>query len=407
MKYIIILGDGMSDYPIDELENKTPLQYANKPTIDYLAKHGEMGLVKTIPEGIAPGSDIANLSVMGYNPHIYYTGRSPLEAISIGAELSDNDIAFRCNLVTLSNHTNYYEKIMLDHSSDEITTEEAKSIIEYLNADLSSDDIKFFPGVSYRHILIWKNGPFDFDFTPPHDILDKKIYDYLPKGPFKNVFLKMMKKSNELLSNHPVNKERINKGLNPANSIWIWGEGKKPQLSNFTEKYGVKGSVISAVDLLKGIGICAGLKAINVEGATGNINTNFYGKAIAALEELKNGTDFIYLHIEAPDECGHRHELKNKVKAIELIDKKVVKTIKDELDKTKEDYRIMILPDHPTPLSLRTHTSDPVPFVIYDSTNTKENEVNSYDEYTASQTGVFIDKGHKLMDYFLSGGKNK
>jgi|LSQX01.1.fsa_nt_gb 2,3-bisphosphoglycerate-independent phosphoglycerate mutase len=403
MKYIIILGDGMSDYPIDELNNKTPLQYADKPTMDYFAKHGEMGLVKTIPDGISPGSDIANLSVMGYDPHKFYSGRSPLEAVSIGVKLSDYDISFRCNLVTLSEHSDYNKKIMIDHSSDEISSEEAKILIEYINKELSTPAIKFFPGVSYRHLLVWAGGPYDFNFTPPHDILDRRINNYLPKGPHKDIFLEMMRKSNKLLTNHFINKERIKKGLKPANSIWIWGEGKKPQLSSFTEKYKIKGSVISAVDLIKGIGLCAGLSSIDVEGATGNINTNFHGKAVAALDEIKKGIDFVYIHIEAPDESGHRNEMDNKIKAIELIDQKIIRTIKQELDNVGEDYRIMVLPDHPTPLSLRTHTSDPVPFVVFDNKKIVNNSIRVYDEDSASQTGIFIDEGHKLMDYFILG----
>ena len=403
MKYIIILGDGMSDYPIDELNNKTPLQYADKPTMDYFAKHGEMGLVKTIPDGISPGSDIANLSVMGYDPHKFYSGRSPLEAVSIGVKLSDYDISFRCNLVTLSEHSDYNKKIMIDHSSDEISSEEAKILIEYINKELSTPAIKFFPGVSYRHLLVWAGGPYDFNFTPPHDILDRRINNYLPKGPHKDIFLEMMRKSNKLLTNHFINKERIKKGLKPANSIWIWGEGKNPQLSSFTEKYRIKGSVISAVDLIKGIGLCAGLSSIDVEGATGNINTNFHGKAVAALDEIKKGIDFVYIHIEAPDESGHRNEMDNKIKAIELIDQKIIRTIKQELDNVGEDYRIMVLPDHPTPLSLRTHTSDPVPFVVFDNKKIVNNSIRVYDEDSASQTGIFIDEGHKLMDYFILG----
>jgi 2,3-bisphosphoglycerate-independent phosphoglycerate mutase len=422
MKYVVILGDGMSDYPLKELDNKTPLQYANIPNIDYLASRGELGLVKTVPEGISPGSDVANLSVMGYNPTEFYSGRSPLEAVSMGVELFDTDVTFRCNLVTLSDDAVYSEKVITDHSADEISTEEARELIQAISSELASKEIKFYPGVSYRHLIVWANGPFDFNLTPPHDILDKKISEYLPQGPYSDVFLEMMIKSSELLKNHPINLKRIEKGLRPANSIWIWGEGKKPSLSNFYEKYGIKGSVISAVDLIKGIGICAGLKSIDVEGATGNIHTNFIGKAEAALQELKNGQDFVYIHIEAPDECGHRNELENKIKAIELIDSKVVKVIKEGLDSLREAYKIMVLPDHPTPLSLRTHTSDPVPYIIYTSPNLEisstapldENKAivklcmdnttkNRYDEASAKNTGIIIAEGYKLMEYFITG----
>ncbi|MBZ4646919.1 MAG: putative homoserine kinase [Clostridia bacterium] len=405
MKYVVILGDGMADNPVVQLGDKTPLQFANIPTIDYLTRHGEIGLVKTVPDGIPPGSDAANLSVMGYNPYEYYTGRSPLEAASMGIELTNSDITFRCNLVTLSNDEPYSEKTMIDYSADEISTAEAREIILEVNRHLRTDNIEFYPGVSYRHLMVWHNGPYEFDFTPPHDILEKKIADYLPKGPNKNIILRMMEASSEFLKNHPVNLRRIEKGLRPANSIWIWGEGKKPALTSFYEKYGLKGSVISAVDLIKGIGICAGLRSVEVEGATGNIHTNFIGKAQAAVEELKKGQDFVYVHIEAPDECGHRYEIDNKVRSIEIIDQQVVRFIKEELDRMGEDYKIMVLPDHPTPLNLRTHTSEPVPFVIYQNNGKEENPLLSYDELTAQKTGVYFAEGYKLMDYFLNGEK--
>lgn len=403
MKYVVILGDGMADYPLEQLDGKTPLQYADIPTINHLAMNGEIGLVKTVPDEIAPGSDVANLSVMGYDPFQYYTGRSPLEAVSMGVQLSDTDITFRCNLVTLSEEEPYSEKIMLDYSSDEISTEEAKQIIEDVDKHLHTSSIKFYPGISYRHLTVWHNGPEEFTLTPPHDILEKKISDYLPKGPHKSIILDMMVKSYDLLKDHPVNRKRTAKGLRPANSIWIWGEGKKPQLSNFKEKYHLNGSVISAVDLIKGIGISAGLKSIDVEGATGNIHTNFLGKAKAALNELKNGQDFVYVHLEAPDECGHRQEIENKVKAIEFIDRQVVQVIKEGLDNIGEAYKIMILPDHPTPLKLRTHTSEPVPFLIYQSNHIKEKSFQRYDEFSAKQSGIYFPVGYKLMDYFIHG----
>ncbi len=401
MKYVVILTDGMADYPIEQLNNKTPLQYANIPTIDFLAEHGEIGKVKTVPDDMPPGSDTANLSVMGYDPHKYYTGRSPLEAVSMGVELSETDITFRCNLVTLSDEENFSEKTMIDYSSDEISSEEAKEIIESVNKYLQTDFIKFYPGIFYRHLMLWDNGPYPFTLTPPHDITGKGIGDYLPKGDQSNIILEMMQKSYEILKDHPVNKKRIARGLNPANSIWIWGEGKKPILSNFFDKYQLNGSVISAVDLIKGIGLAAGLKSIDVEGTTGNIDTNFIGKAEAAIKELKSGQDFVYVHIEAPDECGHRYEIENKVKAIEIIDQQIVKVIKTALDEMDEEYKIMILPDHPTPLSLRTHTNEPVPFLVYDSNNLQENPLQAYDEFSAEKTGIFVAEGYKLMDYFL------
>ncbi len=402
MKYIVILGDGMADLPIEQFGNQTPLQYANIPTIDWLAKHGELGLVKTVADGLSPGSDVANLSVMGYNPFEFYSGRSPLEAASMGIELLDTDITFRCNLVTLSDEEPYSEKIILDHSADEITTEEADILIQDVKKHLETDMIEFHTGISYRHLMVWHNGPYEFSLTPPHDILEKKIGEYMPQGLQADIIHNMMVKSHEFLKNHPINLKRIENGLRPANSIWIWGEGKKPQLSSFYEKYNLKGSVISAVDLIKGIGLCAEMESIDVEGATGNIHTNFIGKANAAIKALREGQDFVYLHIEAPDECGHRNEVENKVKSIELIDEQVVKIIKEQLDAMDEDYKIMILPDHPTPLCLRTHTSDPVPFLIYQSNRELTNPSQSYDEFSAKQTGLFVEEGHKLLDYFLN-----
>ncbi|MBU3128771.1 cofactor-independent phosphoglycerate mutase [Clostridium tagluense] len=403
MKYIVVLGDGMADYPMKELNNKTPIQYASTPAIDYMAKHGIIGMVKTVPEGMPPGSDTANMAVFGYDPFVYYSGRSPFEAASMGVPMLDTDITFRCNLVTLSEGEPYAEKIMLDHSAGEITTEESAELIRALSEYLSTEAIKFYPGISYRHLMIWDNGPFDWKLTPPHDILGKKVKDYMPKGLNSEVIEEMTKKSSQFLSRHDINKKRVAKGLNPANSIWIWGEGKRPLLSNFNEKYNLKGSVISAVDLIKGIGLCAGLDIIDVEGATGNINTNYIGKAKAAMAELAKGNDFVYIHVEAPDECGHRYEIENKYKAIEYIDNKIVKVIKEEMDRLGEDYKMIILPDHPTPLSLRTHTSDPVPFLIYQSNDEKDNPNGCYDEFAAKDTGLYFPEGYKLMDYFLKG----
>lgn len=390
----------MADYKVEELGSKTPLQYAKTPNFDYLAAKGEVGLVSTIPQGMPPGSDTANLAVMGYNPELYYTGRSPFEAASMGIDLKDTDVTFRCNVVTLSEAESYKDRIMLDHSADEITTEEAAVLIEALKKELETDAMKLYPGISYRHLLVCDKAPSDYKLIPPHDIIGRRIEEYLPTGKDSGVILEMMEKSVAILENHPINQDRIKRGLKPANSIWIWGEGKKPLLTKFPEKYGLKGAVISAVDLIKGIGKCADLQVIEVEGATGNIHTNYTGKAKAALEALSNGNDFVYIHIEAPDECGHRNERDNKVKSIELIDEKIAGYLIQELGKQSEDYRIMVLPDHPTPLSLRTHTSDPVPFLIYDSRMIKENPYN-FDEDGAAKSGLFFQEGYKLMDYFI------
>jgi len=400
MKYIVVLGDGMADYRMPELDNLTPLEKAKKPNIDRLAQKGRMGMVKTVPDGIAPGSDVANLSVMGYNPKVYYSGRSPLEAVSMGINLKDTDVTFRCNLVTLSDEEEYSQKTMIDYSSDEISTKEAGELIAEIQRHFGTSDITFYNGISYRHCMVWHNGSLDFKLTPPHDILERKITEYMPKGPYSETIIKMMVESYNILKDHPVNRERIAKGLRPANSIWIWGEGKKPALSSFNDKYKITGSVISAVDLIKGIGICAGLDSIDVEGATGNIHTNFLGKAQAALNEIEKGKDFVYVHLEAPDECGHRHEIENKVKSIELIDELVVGTLLNGLEKYR-DYRIMILPDHPTPLSLRTHTSEPIPFLIYQKCDEIDSGCTGYDEFQAKESGIMINDGYTLMDSFI------
>lgn len=406
-KYIVVLIDGASDYPLAELGNRTPLQAAGKPVINELARRGVVGMVKTIPEGVVPGSDSANLSILGYDPRIYSTGRSSLEAVSMGMELSENDVTFRCNLVTLSDESSYPEKSMLDYSAGEITTEEAKILINDMARVLQTDQIRFYPGVSYRHIIVWRGGIGEIDDTlvmiPPHDISGRQIADYLPKGKNSSVFLDFMLRSSLILRDHPVNAGRIKEGRNPANSIWIWAKAIKPALDSFYEKYGINGSVISAVDLVKGIGICAGLKPVDVKGATGNIHTDFEGKARAALKELERGQDFVYIHIEAPDECGHQGDFKEKIRAIELIDAKVIRVLKEQLELMKTDYSMMILPDHPTPIIKRTHTSDPVPFLIYDSKDAGiKNSSNIYDEFYPASNGIFISEGHKLLDYFLS-----
>ncbi len=402
MKYIVVLGDGMADYKLAELGGKTPLEAADKPNIDYMCAHGEIGLVKNVPESLSPGSDVANLSAFGYDPFTYYSGRSPLEAVSMGINIKDTDIIFRCNIVTVSDEENYLDKRIIDHSSDEITTEEAREIMKTVAEAFDNEFLKFYPGISYRHALVWDKGPYDFNLTPPHDILEQNLAQYLPKGEGSDILTEMTIKSYELLKDHPVNVKRRERGLKPANSIWIWGEGKKPALSSFKEKYGISGSVISAVDLIKGIAICAGLDSIDVEGATGNVHTNFKGKADAALKALGDGSDFVYIHLEAPDECGHRYEIENKVKSIELIDEKIVGYIKNALDAEGTDYRMLILPDHPTPLSLRTHTRDAVPYIIYDSTANENGCGVSYSEDNAASKGTLIEKGYTLMDYFLN-----
>lgn len=399
MKYIVILGDGMSDYPVPELGNKTPLQVAKKPNIDRLAQYGQLGLVKTVPETLPPGSDVANLSVLGYEPEKYYTGRSPLEAASIGIDLRDTDVTFRTNLVTLSEAERYEDRVMVDYSSDEISTEEAHQLLDTIQAHFNNELYTYYKGISYRHCLLWEKGSLDLDLTPPHDILGKRIADYLPSGKDSLPLLKMMKESQRLLENHPVNLKRKEKGLRPANSIWIWGEGKKPALDPFKDKYGLSGAVISAVDLIKGLGILAGMDSIDVKGATGNIDTNYLGKAQAALDALSQGKDFVFVHIEAPDECGHRYEIDNKVKSIELIDELVVASLIKGLE-VYEDYKILVLPDHPTPLSLRTHTRDPVPYILYQKSRAKKGSSMTYNEKNAQDAGIFIGSGTDLMAKF-------
>jgi len=402
MKYVVILGDGMADEPIESLGYKTPLDVADKPNIDRLAKLGEVGLVNTIPEGMKPGSDTANLSVIGYDPKIYYTGRSPLEAVSMGITMLDDDICYRCNVITVSEDEDVYEdKLVIDHSADEITSEEARELILAIQAVFGNDYKTFYPGVSYRHALIWKKGSVDVNLIPPHDILERRIGDSIPSGDHAEEIYDMMRKSYEILNHHPINEDRRKRGLRPANSIWIWGEGKKPILTSFEEKFGKKGVMVSAVDLLKGIAISAGMNSVDVEGATGNIHTNYEGKVKAVLDALKGDRDFAYIHLEAPDECGHRGETENKVLSIEQLDERVVKPIEAGLKALGEPYRIMILPDHPTPINYRTHTSTPVPYIIYDSTDGNHPSGVGYSEKLAESTGFYKAVGHDLMKQFL------
>lgn len=403
MKYAVVLCDGMADRPVPELNNMTPMQAANKPNMDYLASKGEVGLVKTVGAGLKPGSDVANLSVLGYDPAIYYSGRSPLEAASIGIDLKPDDVTLRCNLVTLSDEPNYEDKTMVDYCAGDISTPEAEELIKYIDENLGSDKFKFYAGVSYRHCLVWAKGePHPGVLTPPHDISDRKITDYIPKGDYIAELYDMMKKSYDLLMEHPVNKKRIAEGKRPANSIWLWGEGTKPKLDSFKGKFGKSASMISAVDLLKGIGKCAEMNVCQVEGATAYIDTNFDGKVQAAIDELKKGQDFVYIHIEAPDECGHRAEIQNKKLAIEIIDEKILTPLIAYLKDCGDDYSVMILPDHPTPICLKTHTSDPVPFLIYRSNDEKNSGVSTFCEETAEKTGLYIEPGCTLMNRFLA-----
>jgi len=399
MKYIIVLGDGMADKPIAELGDRTPLEYAHTPTMDRLSKLSEVGLVHTIPEGMKPGSDTANLSVLGYDPKKYYTGRSPLEALSIGVDMKDTDIAMRCNIVTLSTDDKpYAEKTIIDHSSGEISTEEARVLLDAVKAELEDDIYKFYVGTSYRHLTIWDKGEI-LELTPPHDVLGQVIGQYLPK----DAKLKdMMEKSYDILSNHPINIDRVNKGLNPANSIWFWGAGTRPSVTSFEEKNHKKGAMISAVDLLKGIAVGARMKNIDVEGADGTLHTNYEGKAQAAVDVLlKEDYDFVYIHVEAPDEMGHQGSVERKVKAIEFLDDRVIKPVVTAMDEAGVDYRMLVMPDHPTPICVRTHTSDPVPYMLYDSTDIQNNTWN-YNEKEAEAGGIYIAEGHKMIDHLLS-----
>lgn len=394
MKYIVMLGDGMADYPVEKLGGKTPLQVAEKPHIDSLAPYAELGMAKTVPAGLKPGSDVANLAAMGYNPLECYTGRSPLEAVSMGIQMNDTDVAFRCNLVTLSKEADYSEKTMVDYSSGEISTAEAAQLIAAVQEVLGDGEREFFPGISYRHCMIWHEGPVGLELTPPHDISDRKVADYLTRD---QVILELMQSSYDILKDHPVNQARVARGLNPANSIWLWGEGTKPGVSSFEGTYGVKAAVISAVDLIKGIGICAGMQIVEVDGATGNNDTNFKGKGEAALKTLLEGQDLVYIHVEAPDECGHHGDLEGKIRAIERIDEEVVGPLLSGLKEAGEDYTILVMPDHPTPIAIKTHISDPIPYLLYCSTRQKNSGIDTYTEETAKSTGVYLEEGFRLM----------
>ncbi|MCD7818566.1 MAG: cofactor-independent phosphoglycerate mutase [Lachnospiraceae bacterium] len=397
MKYIVILGDGMADEPLEALDERTPLEAARTPAMDEMAVRAEIGLVQTIPEGMAPGSDTANLAVLGYNPRQYYTGRSPLEALSIGVPMKDTDVAMRCNLVTLTEEEPYEKKRIIDHSSSEISTEDAAVLLKAVQEELENENYQFYVGTSYRHCMIWANGKTE-SLTPPHDHLTEVIGPYLPAD---ETLLAMQKRSYEILANHPINTERKAKGLNPANSCWFWGAGTKPMVDSFEKKNGKKGAMISAVDLLKGIAIGAGMDVIRVEGANGGLHTNYEGKAQAAVDALlKGGADFVYVHLEAPDEMGHQGSLERKLQAIEYLDQRIVRIVKTQMDASGEPYRMLIMPDHPTPLRIRTHSSDPVPYLLYDSRKNLGTGV-LYCERTAKAGGIFRPEGYKMMDVLL------
>lgn len=398
MKYIIVLSDGMAGRPLEKLGGKTTLEAADTPNFDRLAEKAEIGLASMVPEGKAPGSDTANLSVMGYDPKIYYTGRSPLEALSIGVDMAADDVSFRCNLVTLTEDGGAYEdQKIIDHSSSEISTEDSTVLLEALKEGLKREGYEFYAGTSYRHLLIWKHGKV-LELTAPHDILTKTVGEYLPKD---LVLLDMMKKSYEILKDHPINVERKKQGLNPANSAWFWGAGTRPALASFEEKTGKKGVMISAVDLLKGIAVGADMDRIIVEGANGGLHTNYEGKADAAIHALlEDGYDFAYVHVEAPDEMGHMGSVTDKITAIENVDGRVVARITEAMDRSGEDYRLMILPDHPTPICVRTHTSEPVPYMIYDSRKAIDG-IHTYNEKEAAKSTCIWKDGYRLIDHLL------
>ena len=398
MKYIVILGDGMADEPLEALGGRTPLECAATPTMDELAGKGTMGLARTVPPSMKPGSDVANLAVLGYDPEKNYSGRSPLEALSVGVPMEDTDVVFRCNIVTVSEEEPYAEKTIIDHSSGEISSADADILMDTIRAAFNNEEFQFYSGTSYRHITIWKNGDV-LDMAQPHDHLGEVIGPYLPEH---QAFRAMMERSFDLLNNHPLNVQRAAEGKNKANSLWFWGAGTKPGLGSFEEKTGLKGAMISAVDLLKGIAVGAGMTSIDVEGATGSLETNYEGKADAAVKSLlEDGHDFVYIHVEGPDEMGHQGSIDHKIKSIEFLDQRLIRRVKDAMDASGEDYRMLVLPDHPTPIRCRTHTSDPVPYVIYDSTN-QQRKIAHYNEKEAASTGIYEPEGYKLMDQFLA-----
>ncbi len=399
MKYLILIPDGMADRPIPELGGKTPMEAAHKPCMDLLCRESLSGIVSNVPEGMNPESDTANLAILSYDPKVYSRGRSPLEAISMGLEMTPDQVALRCNLVALSEEERYEDRVMLDHSADEISTEEADELVKALNDALGNEHRHLYTGVSYRHCLLWSDDDDCFPFERPHDIIGRKIEEYLPLGERGSKYLEFMKKSAEVLAHHPVNEARRRRGLLPANSAWLWSPGRKPTLPSFADKWGLRGTVVSAVDLIRGIGLCAGLSAPIVPGVTGNVRTNYEGKAQAAIDAFETGDDFVYIHVEAPDECGHRAEIENKVLSVELIDKKILSPVYAYLRDCGEPFRIMVLPDHPTPVEIRTHSMEPVPFFIYDS-SVKKSGAPRYTERSCAETGIYLPRGHELMHYF-------
>ena len=402
MKYVIVLGDGMADRPLEELQGMTPLEYAKTPVMDQLAAAGEIGTVHTIPDGMSPGSDTANLSVLGYDPKIYYSGRSPLEALSIGVDMKKDDVSLRCNLVTLSEEEEHYEdRKILDHSSDEISTEDAAVLLEAVKKELETENYHFYTGTSYRHLLIWEKGSV-INLVQPHDVLGQTVGQHLPKD---DILREMMKKSYEILVSHPINLERKKQGLRPANSCWFWGAGTRPALTSFEQEHHLKGAMVSAVDLLKGIAVGAGMRNITVEGANGGLDTNYTGKGQAAIDALRGDMDFVYIHIEAPDEMGHQGSFTDKITAIERIDAQIIGPIAETLEAEGMDFRMLVLPDHPTPVRVRTHVGDPVPYLLYDSTADLGGKAVRYDEKTGQESGILVEKGHMLIRHLFENGE--
>ncbi len=399
---MVIVGDGMADRSVRELDGKTPLQKAATPHMDRLAAEGIVGKVRTVPEGMHPGSDVANLSILGYDPRKFYSGRAPLEAASIGVDLEEGDVAYRCNLVTLRYNREKTKAIMEDYSSGHITTDEARILIGEIDRNFGSDVFRFYPGVSYRHLMVWKNGSADAECVPPHDITGKEVADYLPVGTGEDILRKIMMDSVDLLEDHPVNRQRVKEGKRPANSVWLWGQGRKPSLPLFREKYGIEGALISAVDLTRGLGICAGFRILKVPGMTGYLDTNYRGKADAALDALRE-VDFVYLHVEAPDEAGHSGNVSDKIRAIEDFDALVVARVVEGM-KSFPEYRILLLPDHPTPVSIRTHSDDPVPFALFDNSRPRKNEGALFNEDLLGRKDLVVfEEGYRLMDYLIFG----
>jgi 2,3-bisphosphoglycerate-independent phosphoglycerate mutase len=401
MKYLILVPDGCADRPVRELGGKTPLEAADIKHINALARISEVGAVKTIPDGMTPGSDAANLSVMGFDPAVYLTGRSPLEAVSMGIDMSDTDVAFRTNLVTLEGEGAYEDLIIKDHSSGDIPSEEGRALIGDVEARLGGGAVHFYPGVSYRHAMIVDHGKTHYSLTPPHDVLTRRVGDHLPQGEGAEEITRLMRESYAFLKDHPINVERVKAGRNPANSIWIWGQGKKPLLPSFYEKYGIRGSIVAAVDLIKGIGLCAGLDARDIPGATGTLLTNFDGKAEGAIEAFRSGKDFVYIHVEAPDECGHQGDLAGKVESLRLIDEKIFGPVLAYLQGCGEPYRVLVLPDHRTPIEIRTHSSEPVPYVFFDSEKPLPPDARKAFSEAACELGPRFDSGCALADHFF------